>query len=201
MLHLADIMSTEVVTVSPDLGVRDAMDLFVASHISGAPVVSGQRVVGVVSTTDLLALAAGLPGAPTLREPPAEIGEWEDAEAFDTENEARAAYFTEMWEDAGADVAERTATPSTPEWNVLEEHTVSEAMTTALWSLPAETDVPHAAEYMQKHGIHRVLVMDGERLLGIVTTSDISAAVAEHKLTERRFVFGKPQVRADGSYW
>jgi CBS domain-containing protein len=40
--------------------------------------------------------------------------------------------------------------------------------------LSADTDVPRAAEYMQKHGIHRVLVMDGERLLGIATTSDIS---------------------------
>ena len=201
MLCLADIMSTEVITVSPDLGVRDAMDLFVAEHISGAPVVSAQRIVGAVTATDLLAFAAGLPAAPPLREPPAEVGEWEDIEAVDSENEPRAAYFTEMWEDAGADVVERTATPSAPEWNALEEHTVSEAMTTALWRLPPETDVPRAAEHMEKHGIHRVLVMDDERLLGIVTTSDISAAVAKHKLTERRFVFGPPQVRADGSYW
>jgi CBS domain-containing protein len=201
MLCLADIMSTEVVTVSPELAVRDAMDLFVAEHISGAPVVSGQRVVGVVTTTDLLTLAAGLPGAPALREPPAEIGEWEDTNSIEAEDEPTAAYFTEMWEDAGADVAERTATSSTPEWNVLAEHTVSEAMTTALRGLPPETEVPRAAEYMEKHGIHRVLVMDGDRLLGIVTTSDISAAVAKHKLTERRFVFGDPQVRADGSYW
>jgi CBS domain-containing protein len=200
MLCLADIMSTEVVTVSPELGVRDAMDLFVAKHISGAPVVSGQRVVGVVTTTDLLTLAAGLPGAPALREPPAEIGEWEDADAVDAEDEPTAAYFTEMWEDAEADVAERSATP-TPEWNVLAEHTVSEAMTTTLRGLPPETEVPRAAEYMERHGIHRVLVMHGDRLLGIVTTSDISAAVAKHKLTERRFVFGDPQVRADGSYW
>lgn len=202
MLRLADIMSTEVVTVSPDLPVRDAMDLLVAEHISGAPVVSGQRVVGVITAADLLEFAAGLPAAPPLREPTTEMGEWEDdTEAVDTGNEPGATYFTEMWDDAGADAVERTASPSTPEWNVLEEHTVSEAMTTALWMLPPETDVPRAAEYMEKHGIHRVLVMDDEKLLGIVTTSDISEAVAGHKLTERRFVFGPPQVRADGSYW
>ena len=200
MLRLADIMSTEVVTVSPDLGLRDAMDLFVAEHISGAPVVSGHQVLGVVSTTDLLAFAAGLPEAPPLREPPSDMGERE-TDGEDDFNEAQAAVFTEMWEDAGADVVERAASPGSPEWNVLAEHTVSEAMTSSLCSLPPETAVPMAAEYMKERGVHRVLVMDKERLLGIVTTSDISGAVAEHKLTERRFVFGKPQVRADGSHW
>jgi len=84
---------------------------------------------------------------------------------------------------------------------VLQEHTVSEAMNRSVCSLPPDADVPRAAEYMQRNGIHRVLVMDGDRLLGIVTTSDIARAVADHQLSERRFIFGKPQVRADGSWW
>ena len=102
-----------------------------------------------------------------------------------------------MWDDAGADVAERTATPSSPEWNVLDEHTVGEAMTRNLCRLRAETDVPTAADFMQQRGIHRVLVMDGDVLLGILSTSDIANAVAEHKLTDHRYVFGKPRVLED----
>mgnify|MGYP001584691211 CR=1 FL=1 len=201
MLHISRIMTTDVVTVSPDLALRDAMDLFIARHISGAPVVAAQRVIGVVSTTDFLTLAASLPGAPTVREPQAELGEWGQPEEFEEGGEPPATFFTEMWDDAGADVAERIATPDSPEWNVLNEATVSEAMTQNICSLPPDTDVPRAADYMQRHGVHRVLVMEGDRLLGIVTTSDVARAVAEHQLTERRFVFGKPQVRASGSWW
>ena len=67
MLRVSDIMTTRVVTVSPELGLRDAMELFVSEHISGAPVVEGRRVVGVVSATDLMGLAASLPGSPTER--------------------------------------------------------------------------------------------------------------------------------------
>ena len=201
MLRISDIMTTDVVTVSPELGLRDTMDLFIEQHISGAPVVAGHRVLGVVTATDLMALAAALPAAPRLREPPAAMEDWEEPEPFEGGDEPPVSYFTEMWEDAGADVAERAASPGSPEWNVLEEHTVGEAMSQTICSLPPDTDVPRAAEYMRLHGIHRVLVMDGERLLGIVTTSDISDAVAEHRLTERRFVFGKARVREDGSHW
>ena len=42
---------------------------------------------------------------------------------------------------------------------------------------------------MREHAIHRVLVMEQDRLRGIVTTSDIAAAVADHKLTTRTYVF------------
>lgn len=58
MLRLRDIMTTELVTVSPELSLRDAMELLVTSHVSGAPVVAQHRVVGVVSATDLLGFAA-----------------------------------------------------------------------------------------------------------------------------------------------
>lgn len=197
MLRVSDIMTTSVVTVSPDLGLRDAMDLFVDEHISGAPVVEGHRVVGVVSATDLMALVASLPGSPTERGDEGTEAEWEAPELLDRHDEPEAAFFTEMWDDAGADVAERTATPSSPEWNVLDEHTVGEAMTRNLCCIRADTDVPAAADYLQQHGIHRALVMDGDALLGILTTSDIANAVAEHKLTDRRYVFGKARVLED----
>ncbi len=40
MLRLRDIMTTELVTVAPELSLRDAMELLVTSHVSGAPVVA-----------------------------------------------------------------------------------------------------------------------------------------------------------------
>jgi len=42
MLRLQDIMTRDVVTVSPELTLRDAMELLTSLHISGAPVVGNR---------------------------------------------------------------------------------------------------------------------------------------------------------------
>lgn len=201
MLRVSDIMTPEVVTFSPELSVREAMGLLTKDHISGAPVVEGTRVLGVVSLTDLAALAAELPGTPTSRDAPLEAGEEPEPVEDDLPDEPPASYFTDLWDDAGADLVTRTGTTDSPEWNALEDHTVGEVMSRVLHWLPPDTEVTGVAEYMERRGIHRVLVMDDGRLLGIVTTADVARAVAEHRLTERRFVFGKPQVRTDRSWW
>jgi CBS domain-containing protein len=50
-----DIMSTKVVTVSPDTAVRDIAALMIEKHISGVPVLNDKgAVVGMVSEGDLL---------------------------------------------------------------------------------------------------------------------------------------------------
>ena len=72
----------------------------------------------------------------------------------------------------------------------LEQVTVSELMTRELKSLAPNCTVEQAADFMRENQIHRVLVMDGSRLVGIVTTTDVAKAVAEHRLRTRTFVFG-----------
>jgi CBS domain-containing protein len=191
MLRLRDIMTTEVVTLDPNVTIREAMDTFTSRRISGAPVVEGGVVVGVVSATDLLQLAAALPGVPTQRDLSADIlddvpGDDIAVERMpnDVRDDPSALFFTDLWDDAGAPVVERMAVPATAEWNFLEEHTVSEAMTRApVHSLTPETLVTTAADYMRRERIHRVLVMTNQTLVGLVTTSDITAAVADGKLT------------------
>src|SRR5215510_13878698 len=54
MLRLRDIMTTDVLPVSPETSVRDAMELLARHHVSGAPVIANHQLVGVVTTTDLL---------------------------------------------------------------------------------------------------------------------------------------------------
>lgn len=192
MLAIRDIMTSDVVTVSPDLSLRDAMELLTSRHISGAPVVSQGRVVGVVSLSDLAEFASATPGVPTERP------ELAEPDAFDVEpaewlpdEEPPSAYFAQLWEDSGAEVTERLASTSGPEWNMLEEHTVGEAMNRALLSMPPATPVEDAAELMQRSGIHRVLVMEGKKLVGVVTTKDVSNAVADQKLTKRVYIFDR----------
>lgn len=199
MLRLRDIMTTNVVTVSPELTIRDAMALLSTRHLSGAPVLAGKKVLGVVSLTDLAGFAAAEPAAPTERPQQAEE-EWEAPTEWVEGEEAPATFFAEMWQDAGADVAERFDEVAAPEWDVLAEHTVSEAMNRTICSLPPDAFVDHAAQYMRRAGVHRVLVMDGETLVGLLTTKDIADAVADRKLESRVYVFN-PKTEFDEHGW
>ena len=191
MLRLRDIMTREIVSVSPDLTIRDAMVLFSEHHISGAPVVANNKLVGVVSLTDLVDLASGMPGVPTERPNEAEGSDFEDPLAWVDDEASPAAFYADLWDDSGVDAAQRMAGPDSPEWNALEDHTVGEAMNRRVASLPPETPVEEAAQLMRRAGIHRVLVIENERLVGVVSTKDVSNAVADHRIGATRFVFGR----------
>jgi CBS domain-containing protein len=187
MLRLRDIMATDVVTVSPETPVREAMDLFADRHISGAPVVSAGELVGVVSTTDLLAFGAALPEILNQEPLPRE---WEDERPpqLPPEPEPGATYFTDA---ADAEAVRTTGGAVNPEWNALDDYTVADVMTRSpIWQMAPATPVTAAADFMRQHGIHRVLVTEAAHMLGIVTATDIANAVADHRLTARTFVFG-----------
>jgi len=189
MLKLRDIMTTEVLTVSPELSLRDAMELFAQRHVSGAPVVANGEVLGVVTSTDLLQLASALPGVPTARDEETVEEPGDQSEEWESEDEPQGTFFTDMWSDAGAETGDRIETSGSPEWNALEEHTVAEAMTADVVSLTPDTPVIAAADLMRTKGIHRVLVMDRGLLAGIVSSMDITKAAADHRLTARTYVF------------
>ncbi len=149
MLKLKDIMTRDVVSAGPDMTIRDAMELLSERHISGAPVIDGGKVVGIFSSSDLLALLADLNDTtPSL-------------------------------------TFRRRKSRTTP----LEDVTVDEVMTRKVQSLPPDCSIEEAAQVMIKKQIHRVLVMEGDTVLGIVSTSDVAKAVAEHKIRSRTYVF------------
>jgi CBS domain-containing protein len=177
MLHVRDIMSSRVTTMDPEVGLRDAIALLIDQHVSGAPVVAGGRVLGVVTSTDILEFADAAPAVPALRtdqlEGEEQPEEWEEGEA------PPSAYFSEWWTDAGADVAERTERTDSPEWDVLAGHTVAEVMTRRVCAVRPDASVAAAADYMLRAGVHRVLVVDEGQLTGILTTTDYVRAVAQ----------------------
>jgi CBS domain-containing protein len=196
MLKLRNIMTTDVVCVTPGTPLRDAMEVLARQHVSGAPVVAGEQVVGVVSTSDLIGFAASQPGVPT-EQGDAGDTEWRDWSelplpgASDAENEPSGEFFTDLWDDAGAEVTGRMESVEGPEWNALDEHEVREVMTRKLWALKPDDAVEQAAELMNRAGIHRVLVVDDGALVGIVTVTDIARAVAERKVQSRTYVFNR----------
>ncbi len=55
-LTAAQIMTRSVVTIGPMFGVEDAARIMVTRKISALPVIEAERVVGIVTETDLLAL-------------------------------------------------------------------------------------------------------------------------------------------------
>ena len=194
MTRVRDIMTREVVSVPPDLSIRDAMSLLSSRHISGVPVVAGSDIIGVVTSNDLMAFAAELSNAPAERDdqvPLEELPE-SDTKHRDMELDALGTFFTELWEEAEADVTLRFANVSGPSLDALDVHTVDEAMTrTPIYSVPGDATLPAAAEFMRNHGIHRVFVTEEDKFVGIVTSTDIANAVASHKVRESQYVFGK----------
>lgn len=175
---LRDLMTTDLVTVSPDMSLQQVAEVLASRHISGAPVVDSTRLVGVISASDLLDYETSNPGSPRRRDDQTEWGDWGAGDEWASDGDAPALYFTEYWEDAGADVLERFRESSGPEWNRLEEYTVGEAMTTSICSLPPDATVTDAAAYMLTAGIHRVLVVEDDVLVGLVSATDIMRFVA-----------------------
>lgn len=53
-MRVEDIMTRTVVSVAPDMGIKDLLVFWKAHAYSGFPVVESGRVVGVVSETDLV---------------------------------------------------------------------------------------------------------------------------------------------------
>jgi CBS domain-containing protein len=170
MPKLSEIMSADVVTVGPQTSLRELVGVLRDEKVSGVPVVKGGRVVGVVSATDLLDFE--------FEQPPEEVAGWEGLERM-TEDDAERSpgYYTGSW-DASVDVLERMHRLEEPEWDRLMEHTVSEVMTPVIYALPPNEDVRSVASYMIRQDIHRVLVQDGDELIGIASAMDIVRAVA-----------------------
>ena len=65
---------------------------------------------------------------------------------------------------------------------------MDDLMTRHVESVGPDCTVEEAAILMGKKQIHRVLVMAEGVLLGIVSTSDVAKAVAEHRLSTRTYV-------------
>lgn len=183
MTKVSDIMTTSVITVDPGESLRDAVEMFRAREVSGAPVTSGDEIIGVVSVTDILEFQATNPGVPvgqteeeegSALEPPAL---WEE-----DEEDVPSAYFVDYWSDIGANMTSRFNSLDGPEWDVLDNHSVAEVMTRTVIGVSPEAGIQEAAKRLTDARIHRLLVLESGRLEGIVTTTDIVRAVAEGRV-------------------
>ncbi len=147
MLKVKDLMTPDVLTLAPNTSVREAAELLATEHVSGAPVVRLGKIIGMVSSRDLLEFIAALPADP-------------DAVSGGLEH------------------------------GILDDHTVEEAMTRGpLTTIEPDAPASKAAELMHGENIHRLPVVDGGRIVGIISTTDLVKVVAQRKLSYRTFVF------------
>lgn len=127
-------MERSVQTVRSDASLAEVVVCFAESHVSGLTVVDRNgRVIGIVSTTDILAAEAEAEGPGTRRE-------------------------------------------------MFESTSVLEFMTSLPHSVARSEDVREAARHMLYAGVHRLLVTEDDRVVGIVSITDIIRAVADARL-------------------
>jgi CBS domain-containing protein len=181
MLRVRDIMTREVVTLAPESTIREAMETLSTNHLSGAPVVSGESVVGVISMSDILGLIVSGPDPVSPDQGESMVESWErsDDELEDDEDIQTAAVSDEVWDEWADDSGSIVDTASPEGYKLLDQCTVEEAMNRELFSLQASASVRAAATMMRERGIHRVIVMDGKSVVGIVSALDIARAVSE----------------------
>jgi CBS domain-containing protein len=140
-------MQTQVVALRPEMSAQDAERLFAEHELTGAPVVDDtNRVLGVVSQSDLVRLDTAPPSTATA-----------------------GAFFTDI--ASYADLGALPADESMVRVDALMSHRVL--------SVAPESPLTEAARLMREHRVHRLLVVDGDRLCGIVSALDLLIAIEE----------------------
>ncbi|MEJ2541825.1 MAG: CBS domain-containing protein [Gemmatimonadota bacterium] len=175
-MNVKDIMRTDVVTAHPDQTVRELTRLLSENGISGMPVVTDSgEVLGVVSSSDVIRVAAGSDSVPVsgTRWIPVSVPE-NTVDPEDPEVDPYSDYF--LPEEApvvgpGWDSVE----PEGP----LDQLSVSDIMTPVTFTVEGTATLVELADFLVRGKIHRALVLDEGRLAGIVTAMDVLRVVAD----------------------
>jgi CBS domain-containing protein len=186
MLKVRDIMTRDVFTLAPESTIRDAMDLLTANHLSGAPVLAGDTVVGVVSMGDILGLISSAPEPSFIEEQIFVIEGIENAgDDPDDEDESELANAAEDEWDEWAKTRETVDVTLSGHSGILDSRTVEEIMSPEVFSISPAAPVSEAAAMMGKHGIHRIIVIRNKQLVGIISALDIARVVSQRGLAHK----------------
>lgn len=152
-LKAKDVMNPEVLLVRDNLPVGELATFLVENEISGAPVLDADdKLVGVVTLSDLAILAAeGGSVAPDRSDPEYLMRGWE--ELFNPED------FKQLRVEKAGTV-------------------VRDIMSTSVDGISADASVAECARRMLDAHHHRLLVTQGDKLLGIITATDMLEVIA-----------------------
>lgn len=152
-LTARDIMQTQVLTVSVDTPLSEVERLLSEHRISGLPVTDeAGHLVGVVSIRDLIEHYTEDPDARPRR--------------------GRGFYQLDTEELADEDI-EAFEVPEEA------EETAGDIMTAEVYAVPADAKLPEVARRMVELRIHRILVRENGKHVGLISTFDLLGALAK----------------------
>jgi CBS domain-containing protein len=146
-----DIMRERIVTVDYSAPLSEVERVLSENRILGAPVVDeAGRIMGVVSVKDLLDRYAEDP---------------------DTKPRRGHGYFRLSTEELEDEDLESVSLPEET------EDTARDVMTAQVFTVSAKAGLKEIADAMCDHKVHRVLVEEGGKLVGLISTLDILEAL------------------------
>jgi CBS domain-containing protein len=159
----ADVMCTAVMTAAPRDKLVDVERSFISERVSGVPVVDDGRLVGVVSRSDIV------------RQLCVEQSLSEEVSDYFRQYQGFVDETTEAFEAIADRVGRR-----------IEHLCVRDMMIRRLVTVGPNDPLAHVARQLTEHHIHRVLVVEDECLLGIISSLDIVRLVGDEKLVEAK---------------
>ncbi len=157
-MHVADVMTRTVVTLSPRMTLEQAAERLVEKGISGAPVVDDRgRLVGVLSESDLLRQLKA-------------IAEETIGKKYLTESVHSLALLAFLSESRPSAVDEV--------YRKLRSAKVADAMTKRVETVRTTDTLETVAAIMIQHDVNRVPVVDADRVVGIMTRTDLARVLA-----------------------
>jgi len=149
MLKAKDVMTEDVVVLSPSDTLSVAAERFSKNRVSGCPVVDKERrVVGILTESDLLgALETETRGLKILMPPQTSLG---------------IAFVPTVKRREAMEAFEKVASKE-----------VQEVMTRRVYTCSPEDDVETVIGIMAKNRVNRVPVVESGKLVGIVSRGDI----------------------------
>lgn len=149
-IRVDDIMTRDVFAVGPSTDLETVAALFVAKHISGTPVIDAKgRAVGMISKTDLLAPRPER--SATTPEPLYYRVRGGEIHTIGTPLDGRGAI----------------------------QAVAGDVMSPFVFCVGPKAPISDAMRLMVMDEVHRLLVVDGDRIVGILTSMDLLRALLD----------------------
>jgi CBS domain-containing protein len=149
MLSARDIMTTEVLSVSPETSIHDLSKMLEDRQFGGVPVVDGEgRLVGIITQSDLVERARDLELPPAI-------------------NILDFHFYLQIPSHMIHRVEKMLGT------------TVGDCMTANPVTVTPDTSVAKIAGIMAKQKVHTLPVLEGGKIVGVVGKMDLVRAMAE----------------------
>jgi len=169
-----DLMRTDVVRVEPGTTVRELVRTLAEHRIGGAPVLDPDgRLVGIVTTTDLVRLAAEAAEVPLADL----LGDVAPAGTDPQVDGLMSFLAADAWGDSES-LAPLSGTDAEDPALEYEEYTVADIMRPARCVVRPDDSLESLASALLGAHVHRAPVVEAERLVGIVTTFDVLRVIA-----------------------